>query len=447
MSGVNGLVHYWPLNEASGATVTDTVGGIASTVVHDDAAGSDTVVAGWLGNARDLSKYDDLWLNDQPHGYIKVFGGTPDRTYTLNQWTLGISFYLPSDYLFTLYPMLAWFGDYFAVDEYVLEVVFYPWSGVAGDPPDTIYVDIYKNEALVGVIEHRASAALTNGWHQILITANSTGIKLMLDGAATGSPMVDWDTKAPIVINDMPLMPKIDEAWIGSNSSTGDLAGIVDEIQIWDRALSPAAAASLWNGGTGTAAIDYANSLTVDTDWADDLDPLLTRIYYACEVDDGILDPVRIPISSWQATIQADRSSFAQAVIPNVAAWIAILEARPNAEFIISRGALFGDGSTQETELARAPLSLRYDEGPTNSTGTISGYRTVTPRPLPETRTLRNVRSVSTYGANVRARADVDFFLRPGDTAIIRGDSVTVAWINYYANASDQYMDVGTRAL
>jgi len=87
---------------------------------------------------------------------------------------------------------------------------------------------------------------------------------------------------------------------------------------------------------------------------------------------------------------------------------------------------------------------VRFDEGPTNATMTISGYATLPPSQSVLTRTLSNVRSEST-GGGFRVRSDIDWFLRPGHTAISRGTSFTASWINYYANTSDEYMDVGER--
>jgi len=182
-------------------------------------------------------------------------------------------------------------------------------------------------------------------------------------------------------------------------------------------------------------------------DWSLDIDPITAQIYYACEVDDGILDGIRVPISSWQATVQTGRASYTQAVIPAATAWVSEITDRSDGEFIIYRGVRYADGQTQEAELARAPLGdVRFDVGPTNATLTISGYASLPPPPGALTRTLANVRSESISGG-FRVRADIDWFLRPGHTAISRGTSFVVSYINYYVNNADEYMDVGERAL
>jgi hypothetical protein len=182
-------------------------------------------------------------------------------------------------------------------------------------------------------------------------------------------------------------------------------------------------------------------------DWSLDIDPITARTYYALEIDDGVLDAIRIPISSWQATVQTGRASYTQAVIPGALQWVGAVSDRADGEIIIYRGVRYSNGDTQEVELARAPLQIStLDEGPINQTMRVSGYSTITPPSGALTRTLRNIRSRSTT-SGLRVRCDIDWFLRPGHTADAGGSLFTVSYINYYANTSDEYMDVGERAL
>ena len=182
-------------------------------------------------------------------------------------------------------------------------------------------------------------------------------------------------------------------------------------------------------------------------DWSEQIDPIASQTYFALDISANSLSGIRIPISSWQATVQTGRASYAQAVIPAATQWVAPVSDRADGEFIIYRGVRFPDGTKQEVEMARAPLGdVRFDVGPTNATMTVSGYATLPATGYDLTRTLRNVRSESTANGLRRVRCDIDWFLRPGHTAIARGTSFTVSYINYYANASDEYMDVGERA-
>ena len=180
-------------------------------------------------------------------------------------------------------------------------------------------------------------------------------------------------------------------------------------------------------------------------DWAAGVNFLTTRTYYAMDIDDRTLPPIRVPISSWQATMQVGRSSFAQAVVPAASVWESEIYARADeGEFIIRRGAEFEDGSVQESELARAPLqTIRRQQGPTNTTITLSGYAFIAAATI-NTRELQNIRSI-TNDPGIRVRCDIDWFLRPGQIAVANGQAFTVAYINYYANVGDQFMDVGER--
>jgi hypothetical protein len=181
-------------------------------------------------------------------------------------------------------------------------------------------------------------------------------------------------------------------------------------------------------------------------DWAANLDPLTTQTYYALDVEDHETT-LRIPISSWQATAQLDRASYLQAVIPAAQDWVGAVADLASPEMVISKGVRYEDGSSDEAELIRAPLQVsRYQEGPTNATMVISGYVRRQPPDVSLTRTLRNVRSIST-DPGIRVRADIDWFLQPGHIVTVREQSFVAAWINYYANAQDEFMDVGEREL
>ena len=174
------------------------------------------------------------------------------------------------------------------------------------------------------------------------------------------------------------------------------------------------------------------------------ISPYTSRTYYACEIDDGILPAIRPPISSWQATVQSGRASYAQAVIPAAMNWVDEINARPGATFRIYRGVLHADGTIQESMMASSPVqSVSYQRGSRNATVTISGYSSTEPTGE-SVRKLEGVRSVS-VSPTLRARAAIDWFIRPGDTAAAEGIDIPVDYINYYCSPQDQYMDVGER--
>lgn len=157
---------------------------------------------------------------------------------------------------------------------------------------------------------------------------------------------------------------------------------------------------------------------------------------------------VRVPMSSWQATLQTGRSNFVQAVVPAVLDWVTSINAA--TEFAIVRTASIPGGGVIEYEMARAPLGeARFDRGPNRYTCTLTGYSdgfAVDETPVAATdRTLQQVRSVSSGSGGVRVRCAIDWLLRPGQRALVDGVPFTVAYINYYVNGNDAYMDCGER--
>lgn len=159
-------------------------------------------------------------------------------------------------------------------------------------------------------------------------------------------------------------------------------------------------------------------------------------------------DPVlRIPISTWQATVQDAEANYIQCSIPSAEVYVDELAARAGVETFTIYGASLVDGREYKTALASAPLGAAdLYRGSYNYTGVLRGY-TDPVAPTAGNRTALNVRTVSVSGGNlIRVRCDIDWFLRPGNTLEVPGYSFVVNYINYYCPAGqDNYMDVGER--
>ena len=187
-----------------------------------------------------------------------------------------------------------------------------------------------------------------------------------------------------------------------------------------------------------------------EQDWTGLIDPITTRQFYVCILTgaaDGLPD-LRLRISSWQATVQTGRSSFLQAVVPAVLPLIDDISARPSGEIVLISGTEFQSGTVLQQVMARAPLqNFRYDRGPTNATGTLSGYASTFGEfpPNNQPRQLKNVRSLSSDTSGFRVRSDIDLMLRPGRQALAAGQVLDVAFINYTVNGQDAFMDAGER--
>lgn len=154
----------------------------------------------------------------------------------------------------------------------------------------------------------------------------------------------------------------------------------------------------------------------------------------------------RVPISSWQATLQTGSSNYVQCVIPACTIWVSAINSA--TEFVIYRRAVLPDGTAIEYEMARAPAGqTQFDRGSQRETCTLSGYTDAFAEsedpPAIYDRALTGIRSISS-GSSYRVRCAVDWLLRPGHRAFVEGAPFVVKFINYYAPSGfDSYMDVG----
>jgi hypothetical protein len=181
-------------------------------------------------------------------------------------------------------------------------------------------------------------------------------------------------------------------------------------------------------------------------DWYDLAQIGTAQLLYRCEIIAEGFDPLPVPISSWQGTQQTGRSSYLQAVVPAAADLYAPISQRAGGEFVVYQVARFSSGVVNELEMARSPLqTISFERGSSRSTVTISGYRMLDPA-APGERTLRDLRSISVNNG-IRVRCAIDWLLRPGMTAVMDGQPFEVAYINYYVQRVDSYMDVGERPL
>ena len=180
-------------------------------------------------------------------------------------------------------------------------------------------------------------------------------------------------------------------------------------------------------------------------DFTDQLGDAITSYVMDLTTPGGL---VRVPISSWQATLQTGASNYVQCVVPAVADWVDSINAA--TAFTITRAATPAGGDTIEYEMASAPLEqIQLSQGPTNFSGTLSGYSTAFAEDeAPDSaydRTLAGVRSVASGSSGYRVRCAIDWLLRPAQRAYLPdGSSFIVSYINFYQpQGNDSYMDVG----
>jgi hypothetical protein len=151
---------------------------------------------------------------------------------------------------------------------------------------------------------------------------------------------------------------------------------------------------------------------------------------------------VRVPISSWQATVRDAVDSYVQCVVPACEPWVdAINEA---TEFQITRKSATVAGVEVQSMIASAALqSIALAQGGYSYSATISGYADAAAAPETIERELADIRTVFTYSTGYRVRCAIDWLLRPGNTATFGATSFVVRYISYYVQGNDAFMDVG----
>tara|TARA_R110000868_G_scaffold587_5_gene4244 strand:+ start:3075 stop:4106 length:1032 start_codon:yes stop_codon:yes gene_type:complete len=159
---------------------------------------------------------------------------------------------------------------------------------------------------------------------------------------------------------------------------------------------------------------------------------------------------VRVPISSWQATLQTGQSNYVQCVVPAVSAYVSAINAA--TQFKISRLVDVPGLATPLTyEMATAPTqTTTFDQGPFRYTCTISGYSTgFAPSEAPSAafnRIMQGIRSISINQGGTRVRCSIDWLLRPSQRVFASSEEFVASYINYYVGEGDAYMEVGERA-
>lgn len=159
---------------------------------------------------------------------------------------------------------------------------------------------------------------------------------------------------------------------------------------------------------------------------------------------------VRVPISSWQATLQTAAKCYVQAVVPACGEHVDDINDATELR-IVRRGTLLG-GLSIEQEMAAAAIShVQLARGSANYSATVSGYSdAIATDHAPDAifdRTLTGIRSLFSSSGGYRARCAIDWLVSPSKRVWIdETTSFVVGYANFYVNAADAYMDIGEAA-
>lgn len=455
------LRHYWMFSEAAGSTSSDTVGGGVASVVGD--VSGESVVLGGFGRGRDLES-----VTSPPGGYSGYLDLDLPGAAEIPEWSMVIRFKLNAGFDMSAgplpYSVLGFFGDASwtkYLDMYIntLGTKLVTYSEVDGGVLDASYTkpsgDFSDGIVTLIIISNAfASSVRVNGTSLTMVSNDA--VPLLLTEYARIGAYDDGQGDAPMTVYELAIFDHGLTSTERNLIETGLPAIVVDPVALSQHAAVTRPPESLAVKTEPAVLLSSPASLIVKTepavllqsptgyvfsDWTSLFNALEIQYYYACDITDGSTT-LRKPISSWQATINANGASFAQAVFPNAAEIVGQIAAMGEPEFVIYKGVRLGDGSVREEEICRAPIQTPLlSEGATNTTLTLQGYTTFGGQPG-AARELINIRTQSNRGG-LRVRCDIDFFLRPGQTAIARGSEFIVSYINYYANADDNWMEVG----
>jgi len=151
---------------------------------------------------------------------------------------------------------------------------------------------------------------------------------------------------------------------------------------------------------------------------------------------------LRVPMSSFQATMRLTGKSFMQAIVPAGSDVLPALEYGAPMQVQLGYYYPSADEFSDLETIAQAPLEqIRSDEGAARYTLTLSGYGDL-PQAAPRQRVLQGIQTRSINQGVRRIRCSVDLLLRPGNYAIDGDGSVfEVGQIQYFVNATSAAME------
>jgi hypothetical protein len=441
----------------------------ASTTFTDESSNAHTVTA--VGNAQ-------LDTAQKKYGTASaLFDGTGDRLSFADAASLDIS---TGDFTVEFWVRFtnnaeSWSNSYLlSQTEPSLYHPIVIYAEAPGGDYYTARLACYNTSNTLAINLSHATPLYENVWYHIAATRSSNTWRLFVDGAS------------PVSVTSSATLKASSDAWaVGALGALGSAhAGWIDDVRItkgvarYTSAFTPPGEHELGEEPEHEALISAAGPLGAElilatagriNAWASAPSPLgAGAVWTHHDWSDRVVDTpiryvmdlttptgtVRVPISSWQATLQVDVESYVQCVVPSASQWTDSLTAATS--FSIKRVLTLSDATIVEMEQAGCSLdTLQIDQGPTNYTATLSGYAiqfyTVADPPSISDRTLQGVRSISSYTSGQRVRCAQDFMLRPGQRAFYAETSLVVGYMNLYATQSARtlqaYMDVGERVV
>lgn len=208
------LVEYWALDGDYSAQVTPAHVGTLQT----SGSGSGTFVSGKFGQAIDLES------SSGNQAYITI--GGPESDFDFTGGDMSVSMWYDAENLYTSWQALIAKGEGGA----------WRLARASGSTSNIKY------DVIGPTVNGKLSVP---GWHHVVATVDDpTSVTIYVDGSVAGTRPGD-----PNIGNVGTNMQ------IGGNPQAGGRAwdGLIDDVAIWDRALTADEVAAIWNNGDGAS--------------------------------------------------------------------------------------------------------------------------------------------------------------------------------------------------
>ncbi|HEY7823173.1 MAG TPA: LamG domain-containing protein, partial [Acidimicrobiia bacterium] len=221
----DGMLHYWPLDEAEGWDCHDYIGGLHGTASLSAYDAEDTIIQGLFGNARQLYRTSPTISSGRIEFLIPYEESGP----LIPEWTMVARIY-PFDppAAASGWPIVlgfhwnVWSGSNPFEGEGYCHVYY---GGSNGGDPDRMLFEIWWDAQTSTLHELDVPAPARDQWHTLAMVCDPQEgeTRCYIDGTLVGT------------INAAPPVPFNSTAQISGNNP---FRGAVDDIGIWSRALT-----------------------------------------------------------------------------------------------------------------------------------------------------------------------------------------------------------------
>ncbi|MDP2692259.1 MAG: LamG domain-containing protein [bacterium] len=244
------LVSFWPFDKYTlGSDVVGSNHGSVVSVSHG---------AGKLGSAYNWA----LTVGGAGLGSKIVVSDDPTLNFGTGNFTLMCWIYTPSKSSGSLWASVPSARALINKNNNTIVMVFDVGSGAGNyclgvDKYGDVF-GIVEGQSFYGSFISTGSLLSGNAWHHVVMTYdNSIGGSIFVNGSHSAVPSFDSTGGSHSNTYDFSIGNVAAQDGLGGNYS-----GSIDEVGVWNRALTPAEISYIYNSGRGTDNRDYTGSVT-----------------------------------------------------------------------------------------------------------------------------------------------------------------------------------------